>query len=182
MAWLALVAQGAGAVVNAQGQKEQANAQAEQLTMQANQDDQTAAMTQSAGYQAARRIRTQGTSNIGQANAAMAASGVDVSQGTAVDIREKITQNAESDALNTILNSDSRATNQRLQAFYERQGAADAVKAGQMGLARSALGALGGASNASGWKTAAGSSGSSSGFNADYQSSYSGFDTPSNYG
>jgi hypothetical protein len=183
MAWLALVAQAGGAVVNAQGQKQQADAQAEQLTMQANQDNQTADMTQSSGYQAARRIRTQGASNIGQANAAMAASGVDVSQGTAVDVREKITQNTEQDALNTILNADSRASNQRLQAFYEQQGAADAVKAGKMGLAKSALGALGGASNASGWKTAAGSSSSGSGgFNADLQSSYSGFDTPSNYG
>lgn len=181
MAWLALVAQAGGAVVGAQGAKQQANAQAQQLDMQANQDDQTAAMTQSAGYQAARRIRTQGATNIGQANASLAASGVDVSQGTATDIRQKITQNTEQDALNTILNSDSRATNQRLQSFYERQGAADALKAGQMGVARSALGALGGATNASGWKTAAGSSGSG-GFNPQYQSSYSGFDNPSNYG
>jgi len=172
MAWLALVAQAGGAVVSAQGAKQQANAQAQQLTMQANQDDQTADMTQSAGYQAARRIRTQGATNTGQATAAMAASGVDVSQGTANDVREKITQNTEQDALNTILNADSRASNQRLQAFYERQGAADAVKAGQMGVVKSALGALGGASKASGWKTSGGSSSS-----ADTS-----FNNPSDYG
>ncbi len=170
MAWLALVAQAGGAVVGAQGAKQQAAAQAQQLTMQANQDNQTADMTQSAGYQAARRIRTQGASNIGAANASLAASGVDVSQGTANDIREKITQNTEQDALNTILNADSRATNQRTQAFYEQQGAADALKAGQMGVVKSALGALGGASKASGWKTSVNSSSADTSFNnpSDY--------------
>src|ERR1044072_394468 len=132
MAWLALVAQAGGAGGGGRGGKQQGSGPSQQLTMQANQDDQTAAMTQSAGYQAARRIRTQGATNVGAANASLAASGVDVSQGTANDIRQKITQNAETDALNTILNADSRATNERTQAFYERQGAADATKAGQM--------------------------------------------------
>jgi len=173
MAWLALVAQAGGAVVNAQGEKQAANAQAEQLTMQSNQDNQTADQTQAAGYQAAQRIRTQGKSNVGAATASLAASGVDVSQGTANDIRTKITQNAEQDAVNTILNSDSKASNQRLQAYYEQQGAADALKAGRTALAKTALSALaGGAKTTSGWKTAAGSSSS-----ADTS-----FDNPSDYG
>ncbi|SDI65362.1 hypothetical protein SAMN04487926_12158 [Paraburkholderia steynii] len=173
MAWLALVAQAGGAAINAQGEKASANAQADQLTMQANQDNQTADATQAAGYQAARRIRTQGQTNVGAANASLAASGVDVSQGTATDIRTKITQNAEQDAMTAILNADSKATNQRLQAFYETQGAADARKAGQQALAKGALSALaGGAKSSSGWKTAAGSTSS-----ADTS-----FDTPSNYG
>ncbi|MGQ7937356.1 hypothetical protein [Paraburkholderia sp. D1E] len=175
MAWLALVAQGAGAVVNAQGTKAAANAQASQLTTQANQDYTTADQTQASGYQAAQRIRTQGRSTVGQANSAMAASGVDVSQGTASDVRTKITQNAESDAMNTILNADSRATNMRTQAGFEQQAAADALKAGQVGLVKGALSALaGGATTANSWKTAAGSSSSSA---ADTS-----FDNPSDYG
>lgn len=182
MAWLALVAQAGGAVVGAQGAKQQAAAQSQQLTMQANQDDQTASSTQSAGYQAARRIRAQGVSNIGAANASLSASGVDVSQGTANDIRQKITQNAETDALNTILNADSSATNQRAQAFYERQGAADALKAGRLGVIKSVLGGLSGIASSSGWKTASGSGkpdSSSGGGGSSYDSS---FDNPSDYG
>lgn len=178
MAWLALVAQGGGAVLNAQGTKAAANAQASQLTTQAAQDNQTADLTQAAGYQAAQRIRTQGKSNVGAANASLAASGVDVSQGTANDIREKITQNSEQDAMNTILNADNRATNMRTQAGFEQNAAADALKAGRIGVAKGALSALaGGANSSSGWKTAAGSS-SGGGFNANYQSSYSGIDNP----
>lgn len=182
MAWLALVAQGAGAVVNAQGTKQAANAQAQSYEAQANQDNTTADQTQAAGYQAAQRIRTQGRTNVGQANSALAASGVDVSQGTANDVRTKITTNTEQDAMNTILNSDSRATNMRTQAGLEQQAATDALKAGQIGLVKGALSALaGGATTGNNWKTAAGST-NSSGFNANYQSSYSGIDNPSNYG
>lgn len=162
MAWLALVAQAGGAVLNAQGTKAAATAQADQLTEQANQDESTADLTQASGYQAAKRIRTQGTTTQGQATAAMAASGVDVNSPTADLIRTKIGQNAESDAMNTILNSDSRATNQRLQAGFEEQGATDARAAGNQALAKSVLSSFaGGASSTSGWKTAAGSSGSS---------------------
>jgi hypothetical protein len=163
MAWLALVAQAGGAVLNAQGQKQQAQAQATQLDAQATQDQQSANSIQSSGYQTAKRIRMQGDSTVGQANGALAASGVDVSSSTAQDVRTKITQNAESDALNTILNADSKATNLRTQAYFEQQGAADALKAGQTGVIKSALSAFGGASQAySGWKSSAGSSSASS--------------------
>lgn len=164
MAWIALAAQAGGAILNAQGAKQAANAQAQQFGEQADQDDSSANQIQDAGYQTAKRIRTQGASNVGAANASLAASGVDVSQGTANDVRTKITQNAEQDALNTILSSDSKATNMRTQAGYERQGAADALKAGQQGVLKSALSAFGGAASAqsrSGWKTAASSSSSS---------------------
>lgn len=168
MAWLALVAQAGGAVLNAQGTKAAANAQADALDEQATQDNETANLTQDSGYQAARRIRTQGQTNIGAANASLAASGVDVNSSTANDIRTKITQNAEDDALNTILNTDNRATNQRLQAGFEENAALDARKAGQTALAKSALSSLaGGAQSSSGWKTAAGSSASSADANAD---------------
>lgn len=165
MAWLALVAQAGGAVLNAQGQKQAANAQATQDTAEANQDYSTADLTQDAGYQSAKRIRTQGQSTMGQATAALAASGVDVSQGTANDVRTKIDQNAQQDALNTILNADSRATNMRTQAGFEQQGATDAIKAGKLGVAKTALSAFGGAATTSNnWKTSASSSGASSSF------------------
>jgi hypothetical protein len=163
MGWFALAAQAGGAILNAQGAKQAANAQASQLNTQAAQDETSANQVQSSGYQSAKRIRQQGQSTVGQANAALAASGVDVSQGTANDVRTKITQNAESDALNTILNADSKATNLRTQAGFERSGAADALKAGRTGVLKSALSAFGGASQSySGWKSAAGSSSAAS--------------------
>lgn len=161
MAWLALVAQAGGAVLNAQGQKQAANAQAEQYTAQANQDNTTAQSIQDAGYQTAQRMRTQGKSTMSQATAALAASGVDVSQGTANDVRTKIDQNAQQDALNTIMNADSKATNLRTQAGFEQEGATDAIKAGKLGVAKTALSAFGGAATTSNnWKTSATSSGS----------------------
>lgn len=163
MAWLALVAQAGGAVLNAQGQKQTDLAQADQIDTQAGQDMQTANDTQAAGYQAARRMRTQGQSTSSQATASLAASGVDVNSPTANLIRTKINQNADSDALNTILGADSKATNQRIQAGFEEQAATSARAAGNQALAKSALSALaGGASGSSGWKSAAGSQASSS--------------------
>lgn len=161
MAWLALIGQAGGAILNAQGQKQAAAAQADQFTAQANQDNTTAQSIQDAGYQTAQRMRTQGKSTVGQANAALAASGVDVSQGTAQDVRTKITQNAETDALNTILNADSKATNLRTQAGFEQEGATDAIKAGKLGVAKTALSAFGGAATTSNnWKTSASSTSS----------------------
>lgn len=161
MAWMALIAQAGGAVLNAQGQKQAAAAQADQFTAQANQDNTTAQSIQDAGYQTAQRMRTQGKSTEGQANAALAASGVDVSQGTAQDVRTKIDQNAQQDALNTILNADSKATNMRTQAGFEQAGAADAIKAGKLGVAKTALSAFGGAATTSNnWKTSANSTSS----------------------
>lgn len=130
MAWVPLAAMAVGTVMQANGQRSAANAQATALDQQAQQTDERAALLVSQGKQSARRYREQGQANVGQANAAMAASGVDVSQGTAADVRSKITQNSEQDALNAILSADENATNLQQTAANTRMAAADARNAG----------------------------------------------------
>lgn len=152
MAWIALAAMAVSSVMGAKGNQDSANAQATQIRQDASQDQVSAQQIQDQGYQTAKRIRQKGDENTGAADAAMAASGVDVSQGTAQDVRKKITQNTEQDALNTILSSDLKATNLRTQAEYKMDAANDTVAAGKA----SALGSLfkGAGSTASAWKTA----------------------------
>ncbi|KVF08989.1 hypothetical protein WJ04_09165 [Burkholderia vietnamiensis] len=140
------------AVMSAQSQKKEGQAQEAAANFQADQQDTQAAQTQAMGYQQAKRIREQGTSNIGQANAALASSGVDVGTGTSNDIRQKITQNTETDALNSILNADNRATSLRQQATMTRMAGANAAEAGNTNALTSLL--RGGSQMMGGWKTA----------------------------
>lgn len=142
-------------ILSAAGSIQSGDAQQTAANAQAAQDDQSATSVQQQGYQTAKRIRTQGASTVSAATAALSASGVDVSQGSANDVRQKIDQNAQQDALNTILSSDSKATNLRSQADLERQGGANAATAGKLGAVSSLLKGGAAFSNKSGWKTAA---------------------------
>ena len=142
--------------MSASGSVMQGNATRNASYAQAAQEEQQANSVQAQGYQQAKRIRTQGASTEAAANAAMSASGVDVSQGTARDVRTKIVQNSEQDALNTILSADTKATSLRTQAGLDRSSGDDAARAGVFGAIGSVL--RGGASLAAsknGWKTLA---------------------------
>lgn len=84
-----------------------ADAQAEQAAADAN-TEKSAAVVQ------AERIRRLARIQNSEANAALAASGVEVGEGTAININEEITRNAEEDAALTIFGGANRA--QRLNA------------------------------------------------------------------
>jgi hypothetical protein len=140
---------------SALGSINQGNATRSASYAQAAQDEQQANSVQAQGYQQAKRIRTQGTSNVGAANAALAASGVDVAQGTANDVRSKIVQNSEQDALNTILSADTKATSLRTQAGLDRASGDDAARAGRLGALTSVLRGASAMTTKTGWKTAA---------------------------
>lgn len=137
-------------VLSGFGAAQQGSAQAQAANFAAAQDETQADQTQAAGYQQAKRIRQQGEAVQGQASAALSASGVDVNTGTSNDVREKIGQNAETDALNTILNSDQRASSLRQQAALERTTARNASSAGGLNALTSVLG--GGSKFLTGWK------------------------------
>ncbi|AQG98589.1 hypothetical protein A9R05_06885 [Burkholderia sp. KK1] len=141
--------------MSATGSVMQGNATRNASYAQAAQEESQANSVQAQGYQQAKRIRAQGASNVGQANAALAASGVDVSQGTANDVRTKIAQNSEQDALNTILSADTKATSLRTQAGLDRASGDDAARAGRLGALSSALRAGSSLTMKYGWKTAA---------------------------
>lgn len=144
----------ASTAMSAAGSVQQGNAQQSAANFEAQQQLMQADSTQAMGYQQAKRIREQGRSTLGQANAALASSGVDVGTGTANDVRQRIGQNTETDALNTILSADNKATSLRQQAAMSVASGQAAQKAGQMGALGSAL-QMGYQASRGGWKTAA---------------------------
>lgn len=145
----------ASVLTSASGSAQQGTAAEQAAQFNAQQELMQADQTQAAGYQQAKRIRDQGRSTVGQANAALAASGVNVGTGTANDVRQRIGQNTETDALNTILSADTKAQAMRGQAQMTLAAGQQQQRAGNMG----ALGSvLSGASKfITGWKSLASS-------------------------
>lgn len=154
MGWVPLAVGAASTVLGAVGAQQQGAAQQQAANFAAGQDQTQADQIQAAGYQQAKRIREQGRATQGQATAALSASGVDVNTGTSNNIRQKIGQSTETDALNTILNADTKAANLRTQAAYEVQSGQNAASAGGLNALTSVL--RGGSMlSKSGWKSAA---------------------------
>lgn len=84
------------------GKQAQLNADAQSEQSQLDADNAA-----SAAKVQADRIRKVARAQAGSANAALAASGVEVGEGTAVNINEDIYGNAEEDAVMTILNGEN---------------------------------------------------------------------------
>lgn len=113
-----------------------------------------AAQTQDAAVAQAEKIRKAAAIQKSQANAGLAASGVDLSSGSSVKINEEITKNSEQDAYTTILNGSRGAASSLQQAsMFERSGR-NAANASFLNAGSSLL--SGGARIGSGWKTSAG--------------------------
>lgn len=93
-----------------QGKQAALNADAQSDQSQIDADNAASAATVQA-----ERIRKMARAQAGQANAAMAASGVEVGEGTALNINEEIYGNAEEDAVMTILNGE----NQRKRGYVD---------------------------------------------------------------
>lgn len=135
---IAMAAQAVGTVLQMKGAVQSAEFEATQLATQAVQE-------KIAAEQEAAKIRKAGEKQAGAARAALAAAGVDVGSGTAININEDIYSNSELDAQNTLLTGKRRA------ATLNEQGR-QALKAGY---GKSMTTLLSSASNmASGWKSA----------------------------
>lgn len=93
-----------------QGKQAQLNAEAQSEQAQIDADNAA-----SAARVQADRIRKMARIQAGEANAALAASGVEVGEGTALNINEEIYGNAEEDAVMTILNGK----NQRQRGYTD---------------------------------------------------------------
>lgn len=134
---IALGAQAVGTVLQMKGAVQSAEFEASQLATQGAQE-------KIAAEEEAAKIRKAGEKQAGAARAALAASGVDVNSGTAININEDIYSGAESDAQNTLLTGKRRATTLNEQS---RQ----TIKAGY---GKSMTSLLSGATNmATGWKS-----------------------------
>lgn len=104
-AYAAIAAATAYSVYSTQQSGKQASLNADAQSEQAQLDADNAA---SAARVQADRTRRLARINAGQANASLAASGVEVGEGTALNINEEIYGNAEEDAVMTILNGENQ--------------------------------------------------------------------------
>lgn len=119
------------------GKQAQLNADA-----QADQAQADAETEKSAAVVQAERIRKLARIQAGEANAALAGSGVEVGAGTALNINEEIYQNAEEDAVLTIMTgknkgqrldgdaSNYRLTSKQIGSNNKAQTAASTLQAG----------------------------------------------------
>lgn len=140
-----------GAVASGQQQKKMANYQA----AQAEADAQAQA---SAAKVQADKIRKAGAVQASQANAALAASGVETGEGTALRITSGIVGDAEEDAVTTILSGRDSAARYNAQAQADRISGKNAATSGYINAGSSLLQA--GSTAYSGWKKSSNSGGS----------------------
>ncbi|CNG65694.1 hypothetical protein [Yersinia intermedia] len=134
-----------GAVASGQQQKKMANYQA----AQAEADAQAQA---SAAKVQAEKIRKAGAAQASQANAALAASGVETGEGTALRITSGIVGDAEEDAVTTILSGRDSAARLNAQAQADRISGKNSANSGYISAGSSLL--QGGSTAYSGWKKA----------------------------
>ncbi|WP_139512676.1 hypothetical protein [Klebsiella michiganensis] len=136
---------GAGAVVSGLQQQKMANYQASQAEADAEAEKASAKVE-------AERIRKAGRQQASAANAALAASGVDTGEGTALRVTSGITGDAEQDAYQTIFNGINTSNRLRSQAQADRISGSNAATAGYISAGSSLLSA--GSKAYSGWVTA----------------------------
>lgn len=96
----------AGTVATVAGQQQQARQQQKMYEAQAQQTANQAAYEKDAARARAEKIRKMGKAQQGEAKAALAASGVKLGEGTALEVQKDIAQRAEEDALTAILQGD----------------------------------------------------------------------------
>ena len=121
---------------------------------QADQAAADAAAERSAAQVQAEKIRKMARIQAGEANASLAASGVEVGEGTALRINQEIYRDAEEDASMTILNARNSAAKTDQQGVAARlQGNADA-RAGTLNATSSLM--SGAYDGYTGWKKSQG--------------------------
>lgn len=96
----------AGTVATVAGQQQAAKQQQKMYEAQAQQTANQAAYEKDAARARAEKIRKMGKAQQGEAKAALAASGVKLGEGTALEVQKDIAQRAEEDALTAILQGD----------------------------------------------------------------------------
>lgn len=140
----------AGTALSIGGQLGQGAAMKEASTAQAQQALNDAAYREDAAKSQAEKIRRAGRAQVGEANASLAASGVKLGEGTALEIQKKITTNAEEDALSAILSGKRITSSAQKEADLLGRSGDNAQTSAIFGSAGSALQA--GAAIKGGWR------------------------------
>lgn len=116
MSWLTAAVTG----MNALNQVQQGRYAKAQAGLQAQALDYQAKVEQDNALKTAELIRRAGRRQVGQANAAYAAAGVKVGEGSALETERYIEQGVESDAFQALLGGDRRAAGLRLDGQLAR--------------------------------------------------------------
>lgn len=152
-AYAAIAATVVGTGVSVYSQQKTAEAQQESANEQAKISIDQAAAEADARKAQAEKIRKMGRMQKGEAKTALAASGVKLGEGSAVEVDKAIAQGSEEDALSALLTGD------RIVKSADRE-AQSLVKAGNNARSNANLASAGtvlssAGSVASGWKTSA---------------------------
>ncbi len=137
----------AGSGISAYGQYEQSQAEGRALDANARRTQAAAADALRRGANEAGQARIEGTKVIGEQKAAIAAAGVDVSSGSAVDLMAETRRTSELDAKTIQNNAAREAWGLRMEADDMRRQAARVRKAGKYGAVGTILGGLSGAAS-----------------------------------
>lgn len=153
LATYALIASGIGTVATVIGQQQSAKAQQDQAEDQAQQAVNQAAYQKDSAKAQAEKIRRLGAQQKSEARAALAASGVKVGEGTALEVEKEITKNSEEDALSAIISGKRSATASEDEADLFMKAGSNARTNANYASAGTVL--SGATTIASGWKSSA---------------------------
>jgi len=139
----------AGAGVSAYSSMEQGKQQKKMYEDQAQQASNDAAYKQDAAKAQAEKIRRMGAMQKGEAKAALAASGVKLGEGTALEVEKSIAKNSEEDALSALLGGKRASDTALDESAMLMTAGANAQRSGNLSAAGTMLSA------ASGWVSVA---------------------------
>jgi len=148
---LPMILSAAGTAVSVLGSIQQGRQESAYAEYQAKQTEADAVAERSAAQIHAEKIRKAARLTQGEANASLAASGVDVGSGSAALINKSIGQNAEEDALTAILEGNRKADRMDAQGEGYKITGQNAKTASYYNAGGSLL--AGGYQIAKGWKT-----------------------------
>lgn len=140
MAFVPLAVMAAGAVVSAVGSIYQGQAASAASGYNAQVDESNARASVQQGAEEERRVRVIGRKQQGQIRAAVGASGIQL-DGSALDVLQESSANAEADALNARHNGELKASAYQKEAAGERFKSSTSSTAGYLGAASSILNA-----------------------------------------
>lgn len=143
----------AAAAVGTYSTLQSAEQQSKWNDYQSAQAQADAKAEQSAAEVQADKIRKLARRQAGEATASIAGSGVDVGEGTALNINKDIYANSEEDAVMTIFGGADRYARGNAEAAGYRIKGEQAQQAGYLNATSSLLSAAGSYGRASGWKT-----------------------------
>jgi len=143
-----------GSAFSALGQITQGSQQKQMYHDQAQATVNNAAIEADSYTAQAEKIRKAGKTQVGEANAALAASGVKIGQGSALEVEKNIRTNVEQDALSAILSGTRTTTAAQQESKMLQKAGSNAQTNAMFGVGSTVLSA-GAEYVKSGWKKAA---------------------------